>query len=134
MTTVTEAYDLMMAHATAACGVVPVVYADDAPASALNGKTAWARATSKLAAGGKQGLGDTTGLYCRLGVLCIEIFTPEGDGLTLMHTLVEQALISIEDRKSYPVWYRNIRAVEAGRDGGYNKTNIYVDFEYDSKH
>lgn len=134
MTTVAEAYDLMMQHATDACAGVDLVYGDDPPASALDGTSAWARATSKLAAGGQQGFGDTKSTYNRVGVLCIEIFTPIGDGLTQMQTLVEQVLTNIESRKSYPVWYRNIRAADAGRNGGYNKTNIYADFEYDSKH
>lgn len=134
MTTVVEAYDLMLLHGTEACAGITVVYADDPPAAALDGKLPWARVTVKHAGGGQKGFGDDKQHHLRIGIFCIEIFTPAGDGFTAMHPLVEQALVSIENRKSYPVWYRNIRAAEGVRDGGYQKTNIYANFEYDSLH
>lgn len=134
MTTVAEAYDQMMDHATQACAGLTVVYGDDPPAAALTGKTAWARATVKYSYGGQRGFGDNKSKYIRYGIMCIEIFAPKGDGDTLLNTMMEQVLISIENRKSYPVWYRNIRAAGPVPDGGYNKINIYADFQFDSNH
>lgn len=133
MTSVATARDVMLADATNACSGLTVVY-KDAPPAGLDGKTNWARATVKHAGGGQEGFGDGTRKYCRLGTLCIEIFTVPGDGLVDQDLYIDQVMTYIEGRSSSLVWYRNIRASEAGMDGGYEKTNIYADFEYESHH
>lgn len=134
MTSITSARDIMLADATNACVGLPIVYGD-APPAMLDGTANWARATIKHAGGGQQGLGtDTTKKYRRFGVLCVELFTVPGDGFTDQDALAEQILTYLENRRSSPIWYRNIRASEAGRDGGYNKINLYADFEYESNH
>lgn len=134
MTAVATARDIMLADATNACGGLAMTYEDAPPASALTGTTQWARATVQHAGGGQKGFGDGIQKHLRIGTLCVEIFTPVGDGLTGQDTKCEQVLNYLEGRKSYPIWYRNIRAAEAPRDGGYTKTNVYADFEYESNH
>lgn len=125
----------MLADATNACSGTPITYDDNPPEGVpLDGSSKWVRATVKHAGGGQQGFGDGISKYLRIGTLCIEIFTPVGDNLVMQDTLLEQVVTYIEGRKSYPVWYRNIRAADAGRDGGYSKINVYADFEFESNH
>lgn len=129
-----DAYDMMMDHATQACVGIPLTYEDNPPTAALSGTVVWGRITIKFFGGGQQGFGDQKRHFTRSGLMSVEIFAPKGDGETQLHALGEQVLTSIEDRKSYPVWYRNIRAAGPVADGGYNKINIFADFEFDSNH
>jgi hypothetical protein len=94
----------------------------------------WARITAKHAGRAQKGLGDNKRKFVAFGVLCIEIFTTPGDGLTLNDTLADAAVLYLESAVSSPITYRNIRAVEIGQDGGFTKTNIYADFEYEDHH
>lgn len=131
-----DARDLMLGHATAALpNTFFITYSDLAPEAALNGRAPWARITCKHLDGGQRGFGgDGTQRYVSAGVLCIEIFTLVGTGYMAADDLAYDAKVYLEGIRSSQVWYRNIRAVDVGQDNGYQKTNIYADFEYDDQH
>lgn len=131
-----EARDEMLGHATAALpDGFPIAYSDQRPEAALTGTASWARITVKHVDGKQRGFGgDGTRRFENIGILCIEIFTPVGTGHLAGDRLAQDAKRYIEDVRSSQVWYRNIRAADVGADGGYQKINIYADFEYDDHH
>jgi hypothetical protein len=133
MTTIVEAVDIMCGHAAAALGATPTTYSD-VPAPLQDGDTMWARVTVKHGGSGGGAMGDGTKRYDRIGILCVEVFGPLGDGGLAAQILAQTVLNSLEDVRSSPVWYRNIRAVDVGPDGGFSKINVYADFEYSDYH
>jgi len=128
-----EARDLMLSHATEAMAGTAITY-KDVPPPLRDAADAWCRATVKFVDGGQSGFGDGTRKYCRIGILCIEVFAPMGDGGAQADVLAQTALTYLENIRSSPVWYRNIRAADVGPDGGFTKINVYADFEYDDYH
>lgn len=131
-----EARDVMLGHATAALPAdFLITYTDMQPEQTLDGKSAWSRITVKHLDGGQRGFGgDGTRKFENTGILCIEIFTPVGTGQLSGDRLAYDAKVALENVQSSQVWYRNIRAADVGRDGGYQKINIYAEFEYDDHH
>lgn len=129
---VTDARDAIVATARSALPADPfhITYQD------LPGVTAseWARVTVRMVDRMQRGHGDNRKKYIQTGILCIEVFTPPGDGNTRSDAIVGPALRIIEEANVSGVWYRNIRSVDIGQDGGYTKTNIYADFEIEDVH
>lgn len=135
MTTVAEARDIMLGHGTTATGLsaAAVVYGDTAPT--LTGvEAAWARVTVKHAGGAQRGIGGFIKRYIRFGVLCVELFCRPGSGKQSADNMGQAVLTYLESASSSQVAYRNIRVVDVGQDGGFTKTNVYADFEYDHTH
>ena len=129
-----EGRDTIAGHATAAVlAGVPITYTDVPPPD-LNGTVAWVRITVKFVDGGQRGFGDGVRKFDNIGVLCIEVFAPRGDGGARRDVLAQSAKTYLENVRSSPVWYRNIRAVDVGADGGYDKINVYADFEFTDSH
>lgn len=129
-----EGRNVILGHATASIpGGVPITYTDVPPPD-INGTVGWVRITTKFLDGGQKGFGDGVRRYDNLGILCIEIFAPRGDGGARRDVLAQTAKTYLENVRSSPVWYRNIRAVDIGEDGGFEKINIYADFEFTDTH
>lgn len=95
---------------------------------------AWARITFKHAGRKQDAMGDGVKSYTAFGVLCIEVFTQPGDGGTASDRIVGPAVLYLDKVKLPQIWYRNIRPVDIGRDGGFRKTNIYADVQYQHYH
>lgn len=133
-----EARDLMSQHvseAAATLGIsVEVLWPDtpqDIPAGAV-----WLRPTIRHAIGGQDSLQGAIGQrrFRHAGVLMVQIFTPVGDGMTESDSVVQKFLDYFETLRSSPIWYRNIRAMEVGKDGAAEQVNFVADFEYDNIH
>lgn len=131
--TITQARELMQTHGVSA---LPNGFAIAFPDVQFTLPTVdpWARITIKLAGRSQRGLGDGKKKYVAFGVFCIEIFTVQGDGLTASDGLADAAVLKLESLPSSLITYRNIRAVDIGPDGGFTKTNIYAEFEYEDHH
>lgn len=128
-----DARDAMLGHATAGLPVGFTIVYKDVPAALLTGTVSWSRVTVKHVDGGQRGFGDGTRKYVSIGILCVEVFTPVSSGAE-GDTIAQGVKTYLESIKSSPIWYRNIRAVDIGRDGGFEKINVYADFEYEDNH
>jgi hypothetical protein len=131
---IADARDLIAGHATAAVEAgVPITYTDVPPPD-ITGTVAWCRITVKILDGKQEGFGDGVRKFCNIGILCIEFFAPHGDGGARRDVLAQIAKTYLENVRSSPIWYRNIRATDVGQDGGFDKINIYADFEFTDIH
>jgi hypothetical protein len=72
--------------------------------------------------------------YRRNGLLIVQLFTPIGTGLSLADKYAKIILDSVEGKSTTSnVWLRNCRTNEIGREGSWQQTNIFADFEYDEE-
>lgn len=129
-----EARDAINAHIAAALPGVAILW-PDTPQSIPSGQE-WVRPTIRHAYGGQASLADANGKrkFKHAGVLIIQCFTPVGDGLVDSDVLVQKLLDYFETIRSSPIWYRNIRAMEVGKDGAAEQVNFMADFQYDNIH
>jgi hypothetical protein len=83
--------------------------------------------------GGKVSAGGGGRRFGRTGLVTVQIFTPSGDGLTSMDTLVDFAMDTLEGEEtgSDRVEFRDARANEVGQDGPWHQTNVIAEFQYD---
>ena len=85
-------------------------------------------------AGAQSSLGNANGLsrYTRTGLLTIQLFTPQGDGLALADTISTAFEEGVRGKRTLNgVIYKNVSSQEIGIDGPWFQTNINADFEYD---
>jgi hypothetical protein len=130
-----EAYDMIMGHVAAALPPgIPALW-PDTPQSIPAGAQ-WVRPVIRHATGGQASLGNAMGArrFNHGGVLIVQLFTPVGDGMTDANTLAQAFLTYFEAVRSSQVWYRNIRAMEIGKDGAAEQVNFLADFSYDHIH
>lgn len=132
----TEARDTIYGHlreATSPSGVA--VLWPDTPQNIPVGHQ-WLRPVIRHAGGGQKSLGgsDGTRRFGAWGVVIVQVFTPVGDGMTDSDTLVQTLLTYFEAVRSPQLWYRNIRAIEIGKDGAAEQVNFMADFQYDNIH
>lgn len=137
MTTRTEAVDLMMGHLMVWCQANPEVVSlwPDTPQSIPENRS-WVRPTVRHATGGQASLSgeDGTRRWKRAGTFIIQVFTLVGGGASESDALAGSLERYFEGIRSSPVWYRNIRAIEVGKDGSYVQVNFMAEFEYDDFH
>lgn len=94
----------------------------------------WVRVTLQHTDGGQSALGRAEGArrYTYHGLVWIEIYTPMGDGLSADDDLAIVLLAALRAaRTTNGAILRNASAREAGPDGGWSKTVVQADFEYD---
>lgn len=134
----TQARDEMMAVVnTALTGYdanFKIQWADDDSERRPKGRDPFAEVGVYHTAGHQATMGTvaTGRTFRRYGYIEVLVHTPEGDGFTLadeLATIVHDALEGITT--SGGVIFRNVRAVEEGKSGSSNVTNVTADFEYD---
>lgn len=70
--------------------------------------------------------------FRREGLLTLQLFLPQGDGLTLMDTIGQEFLNALEgERTANGVAFREVRVVEIGEDGPWFQANVLANYEYD---
>lgn len=135
-----EARDAMFAHVRAAALLVPGAGPDgvailwpDTPQEIPSGEP-WIRPVIRHATGRQNALADYNGKrsFMHAGVLMVQLFTPAGDGMVSSDSLTQTFLTYFEGIRSSPVWYRNIRAMEIGKDGAAEQVNFLAEFQYDN--
>lgn len=130
-----EARDLIYSHVVAAVPNGVAVLWPDTPQDIPAGQP-WIRPVIRHATGGQASLGDFAGKrrFKHAGVLIIQCYTPVGDGMADSDVLVQAFLTYFETLRSSPMWYRNIRATEIGKDGAAEQVNFLAEFQYDNIH
>ena len=115
----------------------PVTYENVKPTKPFPPTTniPWARVMVRHT-GGRQG-SLTGGLsitrWNRNGLFTAQIFTPNGDGLSLGYSLCKIVTDAFEGvaTVSTRVWCRNVRINEIGPDGEWFQFNVIAEFTYD---
>lgn len=110
------------------------LFFDDLPGATPAADKVWARLTIRHNEGGQATLTDQSAKkrYRRTGVVTVQLFTPNGGGLSKADKYVKIILDAFEGKTSSGgVWFRNGRAREVGADGEFFQTNVLIDFEYD---
>ncbi len=130
-----EAKDAMFGHVE---GLRPVdcdVVWPDKPGN-IPPNSNWIRPTIRHADGRQGSLAGEDGQrrWSRKGVLIVQCFAPVGDGEYGAEVLAQTFVDGFERIRNSPIWYRNIRAIEAGKDGASVQVNVMADFEYDDFH
>lgn len=95
---------------------------------------AWARITIRHSPAGPGTLsgGDGKARYQRDGFLTVQIFIPNGQGLSQGHTLGKVVADAFEgEATDSHVWFRNFRLQEIGPSTEWYQLNAIVDFTYD---
>lgn len=140
--TLTEGRDLILAHFKTAWDAqpppIPLVLYDDRELD-LPPDDHYARVTVQHNAfrqrtlGGKPLLGGGGRRFERAGIITIQLFTLNDDGLTTSDALVDLLLDAFEgeDTSSDAVEFINVRANEVGHDGAWHQTNVLAEFRYD---
>jgi len=140
MTTRTEAVDIMMGHVEAARAAaatlqdpITVVWPDVPNVGGPPSGQSWIRPAVNHNFGRQSTLSTDIGTrrFSHSGFLSIEIYAPIGDGGSLKDTIAQKFIGYFENLKNYQVWYRNIRALDSGKDGAYVSALFMADFEYD---
>ncbi len=95
----------------------------------------WARVTLQHTGGGQGSLSGALGTkkWDRNGVLIVQVFVPNGEGLSQAYSLAKIVTDAYEGVSSplRGVWFRNARINEVGPDGEWFQVNALVDFMYD---
>ena len=135
MTTRTEATDIMMGHVRAMLPLGVAVVWPMTPAIVPE-NTLWIRPSIQHVGGGQASLSGAIGTrrFDRYGMLTIQCFSPVGDGNTDADDLAGSLLNSFEGIRNSQVWYRNIRAIEIGKEGSTVQVNLIADFSYEEIH
>jgi hypothetical protein len=105
------------------------------PAAAGDRPRTWVRATVQHLVSEQAALAgaDSQRMYTRRGLVTLQLFTPNGDGLVSNDTISTQLQEALQGISSPGgVWFRNARANEVGQTGPWFQSNILTDFEYDS--
>ena len=95
----------------------------------------WARIVLRHTGGNQGSLSGALGTqrWDRNGVLIVQVFVPNGEGLSQAYSLAKIVLDAYEGVSSplRGVWFRNARINEVGPDGEWFQVNILIDFQYD---
>lgn len=130
-----DATDAMMGHVRDALPVGCVAMWPDTP-STVPENIEWVRPSIHHLAGRQTTLSGDAGQrrFNRQGVLTIQCFTPIGDGHSAADKLVGDIVEYFEAIRNSPIWYRNIRAIEIGKEGSTVQVNVIADFTYEHVH
>lgn len=94
----------------------------------------WARIHLQHVNGGAASLGDFQGKrrFMREGFITIQVFVPSGNGLQDSYPIGNMLVNAYEVAQSaLGIWFRNVRANEAGLDGDWQQLNVIAEFSYD---
>lgn len=112
----------------------PALY-ENVPGEPPKTQTPWARIVLRHSGGGQGSLSGALGQqrWDRNGVLIVQVFVPNGEGLSQAYSLAKIVLDAYEGVSSplRGVWFRNARINEVGSDGEWFQVNVLVDFVYE---
>jgi hypothetical protein len=109
---------------------VPLTFTD-VPAKVPSVNTVWGRVVLRHATGGQGSLAGAgaTKLFDAKGVLWLQLFGPKGDGSTAVYQKAQFFLNALRTYRGN-VWFRNMRVMERGADGSFERVDVLTDFEY----
>lgn len=94
---------------------------------------AWARVSIRHNRGEQETLAGPIGnrMFFRDGLITVEVYTPQGDGLSKADELAKICADAFEG-KSTPngVWFRRVRIREIGPDQAWYQVNVIAEFTY----
>ncbi len=94
----------------------------------------WARASLRFGPGENASLADPTGKqrFTRSGILTIQIFIPNGEGLSLGYTLSKIVADAFEGKATAShVWFRRVGTTPVGSSAEWYQFNVSIAFTYD---
>lgn len=91
--------------------------------------TTWTRVAVKHANGTRATLGKLAERR-QTGVVFVELFTPARDGMNVADR-ISDAIATAYNQSEGEVWYHDVSVQEIGVDGGWMKTNVTIQFDYD---
>ncbi len=98
-------------------------------------QVAHAKVTVRYGKGGQVSLANGAGnkRFERNGILTVQIFIPNGQGLSQGYTLGKTVTDAFEGKSTSPgnVWFRNVHLKPIGPDGEWYQLNAIVEFLYD---
>ena len=98
-------------------------------------QAAWARVTVRHGPGGQTALTGSLGTnrFDRTGLVTVQIFIPNGQGLSQGYSLGKVVTDAFEGKSTASaVWFRNVTPPnEIGASGEWFQLNVTIGFEYD---
>ena len=97
-------------------------------------QAAWARLTVRHGPSAQASLSGGTGVkrWERQGIITVQIFIPNGQGLSQGYSLGKIVADAFEGKAtSLQVWFRNVRLNEIGPSGEWYQFNAIIEFTYD---
>ena len=127
-----EAKDAMFAVVLALTPVGVITVWPDKPDTIPVGEK-WVRPIIRHADSKQTSLATSNGTrrFTRYGVLAVDCYAPVGDGNVEVDTLAHAFVKGLEMLQSSPIWYRNIRFIEIGKEGSSSRVTVMADFQYD---
>lgn len=95
---------------------------------------AWARVSLRHGAGRQSSLSGaaSTSRFERTGILTVQIFIPNGQGLSQGYTLGKIVMDAFEGKATASqIWFRNAKIAEIGSSDEWFQLNVTMDFIYD---
>lgn len=128
-----EALDIMFGHVQSLTPEALIVVWPDKPDTIPVGEK-WIRPIVRTAYSRQTSLSNSNGIrkFTRTGVLSIDCYAPVGDGNVEVNNLANIYQVGLEKLQSSPIWYRNIRSIENGKEGSSSRVSVMADFEYDA--
>lgn len=129
-----DAISVMFGHVIAATPTGVVIVWEDVPSAMPQDK--WIQPTIKHVVRQQSSLSNGGGqrMFQSNGILAIRCHCLAGDGLKAVRELSNTFVKSLEAIRGSDVWYRNIRAMEQGKDGAFTQVLVLADFEYTETH
>lgn len=132
MPTLTQARDILFAHAKVAINGALGIHWPDQPFT-IPDDSPYCRVSLRHATGAQSGLAGS-GLktrQTRTGTLFIDTFYPVGENLEDQYVFAQGLLSSFAKVRNSQVFYRNIQVIELGDDGSFQHFQFSASFEYD---
>jgi len=103
----------------------------DVPVTVPSSNLVWGRLTLRHAEGGQGSLtgGLGTVRYDATGTLWLQLFAPKGDGYTAGYQAAQHFLNALRKYRG-SIWFRNMRVMERGEDGAFERVDVLTEFEY----
>lgn len=103
----------------------------DVPGKVPIANSPWGRLLLRHATGGQASLtgGLGTVKFEAAGLLWLQLFFPKGDGLTKAYQESQYFLNAVRKHRG-SVWFRNMRVMERGDDGGFERVDVLAEFQY----
>jgi hypothetical protein len=127
-----EAQDIMFAKVLELTQSPVIIVWPDKPDTVPVGEK-WIRPAIKTALSKQTNLATSNGVrrFTRYGILLIDCYAPVGDGNVEVNNLAHLYVQGLERLRSSPIWYRNIRFIEMGKEGSSSRVSVMADFQYD---
>ncbi len=118
--------------AGASTSALPLAYEDVAFDPPTDG-SGWGRVSWAHVVGGQVTVGSSNGSsrHRKRGVVMVELYAPDDDGLQTLLAMVEVVMGALEGTKTAGVWFSNARPQKVKPEPPWSRRNVIADFRYD---